>query len=85
MCAVADSRFRLPQLRTAAGSGLIAGFHRRTLIEWLALTMLVMVLAAVRADFGASQRLDLAVYDIGIAAQQHAPRDDILIVSIDDE
>lgn len=86
---MADSRFRLPQLRTqlrtAAGSGLIAGFHRRTLVEWLVLTMLVMVLAAVRADFGASQRLDLAVYDIGIAAQQHAPRDDILIVSIDDE
>lgn len=63
---------------------LIAGFHPRTLAEWLLLTTLVIVLAVLRANSGPNLRLDRTIYDVGIAAQQHPARDDIVIVAIDD-
>ncbi|TWG84918.1 hypothetical protein L602_002700000100 [Cupriavidus gilardii J11] len=64
---------------------LVGGFHPRTLVEWLLLTSLVIALAVLQGKSDSTLRVDRAVYDLGIVAQQHAPRDDILIVSIDDE
>lgn len=63
---------------------LVAGFHVRTLVEWLLLTLLVVALALSRSHFEWGKRLDRAIYDIGIAAQPHSARDDIVIVAIDD-
>ncbi|MBY4897920.1 CHASE2 domain-containing protein [Cupriavidus sp. AU9028] len=70
-----------PQSRVG---GLIGGFHVRTLVEWLLLTLLVVALALSRSHFDWGKRLDRAIYDVGIAAQPHAARPDIVIVAIDD-
>lgn len=64
---------------------LVGGFHPRTLAEWLVLTALVIAFAVFQGKSDSTLRVDRAVYDLGIAAQQHAPRDDIVIVAIDDE
>ncbi|MGO4814388.1 CHASE2 domain-containing protein [Cupriavidus sp. 2MCAB6] len=63
---------------------ILAGYQRRTLIEWAVLTAAVLALVVACAAFGWSERADTAVYDLSVAAQHHAPSDDIVIVTIDD-
>ncbi|WP_232346413.1 CHASE2 domain-containing protein [Cupriavidus sp. USMAA2-4] len=62
----------------------LAPYRRRTLLDWWLLSAAVAVLAIAAAHWQWTQRADLAVYDIGIAAQAHAPQPDIMIVAIDD-
>jgi CHASE2 domain-containing sensor protein/two-component sensor histidine kinase len=64
---------------------LFGGYRRRTLCEWLLLTILVTALAVAAAVLRWGERAHLAIYDMAIAAQQHPARDDIVIVGIDDE
>ncbi len=62
----------------------MAGYQRRTLVEWSLLTAAVLALVAACAVLGWSERADKAVYDLSVAAQHHAPSDEIVIVAIDD-
>jgi len=63
---------------------LLAGYQRRTLVEWALLSAAVLLLVAACALLGWSERADKAVYDLAVVAQRHAPADDIVIVAIDD-
>ncbi|MGO4574631.1 CHASE2 domain-containing protein [Cupriavidus sp. 2TAF22] len=63
---------------------LLAGYQRRTLVEWALLGAAVLALVVACAVRGWSERADKAVYDLAVAAQHHAPGDDIVIVAIDD-
>ena len=63
---------------------MMAGYQRRTLVEWGMLTSAVLALVAACAVLGWSERADKAVYDLSVAAQHHAASDEIVIVAIDD-
>lgn len=61
-----------------------AFFHRRTRVEWVLLLAAVLIVTALVARFNWFERADLALLDFSIASQPHAPRNDIVLVAIDD-
>jgi len=77
-----DNR-RPGKLRDALAAYL-APYRRRTLLDWWLLSAAVIALAVACVHWQWTERADLAVYDIAIAAQSHAPQSDIIIVAIDD-
>lgn len=68
----------------AARRGLVSGYRLRTLAEWGLLLAMLAAFMVGASVLGWTGRASLAVYDVAIAAQQHAPRQDIVIVAIDD-
>ncbi len=70
--------------RRVSASTAAAFFHRRTRVEWVLLLVAVVLVTALVARFKWFERADLAVLDFSIASQPHAPRNDIVLVAIDD-
>ena len=63
------------------GSGL--GASRRLILEWVLVAVLSSVAIAMLAAGGLAMRADNLVYDLLSPFSAHAPRDDIVIVAID--
>ncbi|GJG95221.1 CHASE2 and HATPase_c domain-containing protein [Cupriavidus pauculus] len=59
-------------------------FHRRTRVEWALLLAAVVLVTALVARLDWFERTDLALLDFSISSQPHAPRNDIVLVTIDD-
>jgi len=70
--------------KRVSASTAAAFFHRRTRVEWVALLAAVILVTTLVARFDWFERADLALLDFAIASQPHAPRNDIVLVGIDD-
>lgn len=57
----------------------------RSLVEWVGLVVLAALLTVGAARWSVVARLDAALYDTVLTLHGHAPRDDIVIVAIDDQ
>lgn len=59
--------------------------HRRELAEWLAVTVLIVVVASATALYSGLWRLDTGLYDISLGLRGRPAADDIVIIGINDE
>lgn len=57
----------------------------RALLEWMLLVALAALLTFGAVRWSVVARLDVALYDAVLSLHGHAPRDDIVIVAIDDQ
>ncbi|MCO5398144.1 CHASE2 domain-containing protein [Ralstonia soli] len=57
----------------------------RSLVEWVVLVAVAALLTVGAVHWSLVTRLDAALYDTVITLHGHAPRDDIVIVAIDDQ
>ena len=57
----------------------------RSLLEWVVLVALAALLTVGAVRWSVVARLDAALYDAVATLHGHAPRDDIVIVAIDDQ
>lgn len=57
----------------------------RALLEWALLVALATLLTVGAVRWSVVSRLDSALYDTLVSLHGHAPRDDIVIVAIDDQ
>jgi len=63
----------------------VRSLGRRALVEWGVLVVLAALLTLGAVRWSVVARLDAALYDTVITLHGHAPRDDIVIVAIDDQ
>jgi CHASE2 domain-containing sensor protein/signal transduction histidine kinase len=63
---------------------LASEHRRRALSEWLALAALAITISVIAITNNWFDRLDVGIYDIGVRTAASVPRDDIVIVAIDD-
>lgn len=63
----------------------VRSLGRRALVEWVVLVALAALLTLGAVRWSVVGRLDAALYDTAVTLHGHAPRDDIVIVAIDDQ
>ncbi len=63
----------------------VRSLGRRALVEWVVLVALAALLTLGAVRWSVVARLDAALYDTVVTLHGHAPRDDIVIVAIDDQ
>ena len=69
----------------ASAKSAVRRLGLRALVEWGVLVVLAALLTLGAVRWSVVARLDAALYDAVVTLHGHAPRDDIVIVAIDDQ
>ena len=69
----------------ASAKSAVRRLGLRALVEWGVLVALAALLTLGAVRWSVVARLDAALYDAVVTLHEHAPRDDIVIVAIDDQ
>ena len=70
---------------SAPAQSAVRSLGARALVEWGVLVALAALLTLGAVRWSVVARLDAALYDAVVTLHGHAPRDDIVIVAIDDQ